>query len=106
DAEAFRGLDAVVLVEGGVVEFAERYHIPRLMPGADDDAGRVVRTSCEKAESRETFHLGCVPAAFFSKSEPAETNSCGDEFLGFSPLHLAADMLEFGGHLSGQHLQV
>ena len=96
-----------MLIERVVGELAQRDHVARLVPGANHQRGRVAGARWRAGWGAAALRLWRCPSrpslvsVMLPKWTPLATSSL------VSPCFTrAADALQVGGHLAGQHLQV
>ena len=105
-AKPLRRLDAVMLVERGVGEFANGDDVARLVPGTDNQRRWMRRVAGDQAQPPEPLHLRCVPHSLLRQRQRPEADPFGHQRFAFADLDRHADSLQLLGHLPREHLQV
>ena len=104
--EPFGRLDAVMVIERGVSEVAQRHRIAGLMPGPQQQAGRINRRGGDQAGARQALHFADVPQPVLAAAQAAEVDALGHQHAGFAAPHAVTRALQFDGHFACQHFDV
>ena len=99
-------LNPVMVVVGVVAELAKGDDVAGLMPGADDEGGRIERRRRHQAHARQAHDLARVPRRVETARERPEIHALRVELGRLAELEARANGLEIRRHLPGEHLEV
>src|SRR6266576_2690224 len=95
-----------MLIERIIRKLADRNDIGSLMPGTNNKRGRMVRAGGNQAQTRQPFHVGCIPKPSRRQSQLPKMNSFCNKLLRLSPLDGVPDALQVFSDLASQHFEV